>query len=74
MPGVNSDEAIALRLIGVPREAAQSMAQTLGDTMRETPLPQLRTELAKSDAEWLKAMGDSGRDYFKIWRILEGIG
>lgn len=72
--GVNTDEAIALRLIGVPREAAQSMAQTLGDTVRETPLPQLRTKLAKSDAEWSKAMGASGRDYFKIWRILEGIG
>ena len=72
--GVNTDEAIALRLIGVPREAAQSMAQTLGDAVRETPLPQLRTKLAKSDAEWSKAMGDSGRDYFKIWRILEGIG
>jgi len=72
--GVNTDEAIALRLIGVPREAAQSLAQTLGDAVHETPLPQLRTMLAKSDVEWSEAMGAPGRDYFKIWRILEGIG
>jgi len=71
--GVNTDEAIALRLLGVPRRAAQPLADTLGEA-RRLPLPQLRTHLAQTDSQvWLQALGGSGHDYFKIWKILEGI-
>lgn len=71
--GVNTDEAIALRLIGVPRGAAQQLAQSLSPA-KNLPLPQLRSQLAKTDAQvWTKAMGASGTDYFKIWKVLEGM-
>ncbi len=71
--GVNTDEAIALRLLGVPRGAAQPLAQTLG-TARNQPLPQLRTLLAQTDAGvWTQALGDRGQDYFRVWKVLEGV-
>ncbi|BDV43390.1 hypothetical protein GURASL_23130 [Geotalea uraniireducens] len=72
--GVNTDEAIALRLLGVPRGAAQPLSQTLR-TARNLPLPQLRSQLAQTDARvWTQALGESGQDYFKVWKVLEGIG
>jgi superfamily II DNA/RNA helicase len=71
--GVNTNDAIALRLLGVPRGAAQPLAKKLGTTV-SLPLPQLRTELSKTDAKiWVQAMGKSGADYFKIWKIFEGL-
>ncbi len=72
--GVNTDEAIALRLLGVPRGAAQPLAQTLR-TARNLPLPQLRSQLAQTDTRvWTQALGASGQDYFKVWKVLEGVG
>lgn len=72
--GVNTDEAIGLRLLGVPRGAAQPLADSLGES-QHLPLPQLRTQLAKADARvWTQALGDSGWDYYKIWKVLEGVG
>ncbi|MDR3569244.1 MAG: DEAD/DEAH box helicase [Syntrophobacteraceae bacterium] len=72
--GVNTDEAIALRLLGVPRGAAQPLAQSL-TTPRDLLLPQLRTQLAQTDVRiWTQALGESGQDYFRIWKVLEGIG
>ena len=71
--GVNNNEAIALRLLGVPREATQDLVRILGDEVSETPLPQLRTKLSESNGIlWSQTMGDAGRDYYKIWRIIEG--
>lgn len=71
--GVNTDEAIALRLLGVPRGAAQPLAQTL-NTPRNLPLPQLRSRLAQTDASlWTQSLGESGQDYFKVWKMLEGV-
>jgi RAD3-like DEAD/DEAH box helicase/helicase-like protein len=71
--GVNTDEAIALRLLGVPRGAAQPLAQSLKPATN-LPLPQLRTQLAQADARvWTQALGDSGQDYYKVWKVLEGI-
>lgn len=71
--GVNTDEAIALRLLGVPRGAAQPLADRLGEA-RRLPLPQLRTYLAQTDSQvWSQSLAGSGQDYFRIWKILEGI-
>lgn len=71
--GVNTDEAIALRLLGVPRGAAQSLADSFGPT-RGLPLPQLRNQLAQTDTQvWSRALGESGHDYYKIWKVLEGV-
>lgn len=72
--GVNTDEAIALRLLGVPRGAAQSLASTLGN-QAQMPLPHIRASLSKADASmWSNALGESGSDYFQVWKILEGLG
>ena len=68
--GVNSDEAIALRLLGVPRTAAPNLAESLPETERSQPLSALRQTL--NQTIWERAMGDSGRDYYRVWRILQG--
>jgi replicative superfamily II helicase len=71
--GVNTDEAIALRMLGVQRTAAQKVANKLGESQFRTPLPVLRTTLAESDtALWSQALGARGSDYYRIWRMLEG--
>lgn len=68
--GVNSDEAVALRLLGVPREAAQPLSQSLGSVQ----LPELRRQLINSNEElWSDALGDRGSDYYRVWRVLEGL-
>lgn len=72
--GVNTDEAIALRLLGVPRSAAQPLAVRLGKEILDTPLSKLRNNLSRPGAAlWSEAIGSSGEDYFKVWSILEGI-
>lgn len=71
--GVNSDAAITLRLLGVPRSAALPLAEYLGKTIRE-PLPRLRNRLAQlKQQDWKKALGDSGSVYQDIWRVMEGL-
>jgi replicative superfamily II helicase len=71
--GVNSDAAITLRLLGVPRSAALPLAEYFGETIKE-PLPKLRTRLAQlQPQDWRKALGDSGLVYQHVWRIVEGL-
>jgi hypothetical protein len=71
--GVNSDDAIALRLLGVPRGAAQPLARVLNRQEPQASLQDLRTTLAQGDARlWNQALGSSGSDYFSVWNILEG--
>ena len=55
--GVNSDEAIALRLLGVPRTAAEPLARQLGVGAAE-PLHEVRARVrgARVDA-WTAALG-----------------
>lgn len=71
--GVNSDAAITLRLLGVPRSAALPLAEYFGETIKES-LPKLRIRLAQlRPHDWRKALGDSGLVYQDIWRIMEGL-
>lgn len=72
--GVNSDEAVALRLLGVPRTAATPLARTLQVGASE-PLNAVRAKLraAKVDA-WTAALGERGRSYHRVWSIIEGEG
>jgi len=72
--GVNDDAAVALRLLGVPRAAAQQLAGSMGNILGQ-PLPEVRARLRSlDDAGWLQALGQSeGRMYQHIWRILEGL-
>lgn len=70
--GVNSDEAIALRLLGVPRSAAPALSASLGIGADE-PLHQIRARLRATDAgEWIAAMGERGESYHRVWAIMEG--
>jgi len=72
--GVNSDEAIALRLLGVPRAAAARLAGSMGDLLGE-PLTNVRNRLREMDeAAWRQALGErEGGIYREVWRVLEGL-
>ena len=70
--GVNADEAVALRLLGVPRTAAPALAKGLG-IKGDEPLHRVRVRLREADvAEWTKAMGERGGSYHRVWSIMEG--
>ena len=70
--GVNSDEAIALRLLGVPRTAAEPLARQLRVDVAE-PLHEVRAKVRASGLdEWKSALGNRGESYYKVWSILEG--
>jgi len=70
--GVSSDEAIALRLLGVPRRAAMHLARSL-NLQREETLPSIRERLAAmSEQDWNTAVGASGGVYRRVWQIMEG--
>ena len=70
--GVNSDEAVALRLLGVPRTAAPALAAGL-EVKADEPLHQIRSRLRTADvSEWTKAMGERGASYHRVWSIMEG--
>lgn len=71
--GVNNNESIALRLLGIPRSAATPLTNHLGVHLEES-LPQMRNILVElTENDWKKAMGENGGTYRKVWRILEGI-
>lgn len=70
--GVNSDEAVALRLVGVPRMAAAGLAQQIGVTPDE-PIHRVRAKVHEASAEdWNAALGDRGSSYHHVWSIIEG--
>lgn len=72
--GVNTDAAIDLRLLGVPRRAAQPMsdhlrARGVGGGVRE-----LRAGLAGLGTDdWRQALGGAGATYQRAWKVLEGL-
>lgn len=70
--GVNSDEAVPLRLLGVPRMAAEPLARTL-KVRADEPLSSLRTRVRAAGPEtWQEALGRDGASYRKVWTIIEG--
>lgn len=71
--GVATDEAVSLRLLGVPRHAATRLVQALG-VKKGDVLPALRQRLESlSDVAWDDALGKEGRIYRKAWRIIDGL-
>jgi hypothetical protein len=71
--GVSTDEAITLRLLGVPRRAATPLARTLNLSEGES-LPKIRQRLASlSQQDWFKALGPDGNVYRKAWQIMDGV-
>ena len=72
--GVNSDEAVALRLLGVPRTAAAPLAMSLGVGASD-PLNEVRAKLRAANVNtWRTALGDRGESYHRVWSIIEGEG
>lgn len=70
--GVSTDEAIALRLLGVPRRAATHLARGL-NLQKKDPLPLIRQRLGSlSDQDWNAVMGSAGSIYRRVWHIIEG--
>ena len=70
--GVNTNEAVALRMLGVPRIAATPLVDELKITATE-PLNEIRAKLKKSTVDtWSKALGTRGASYHRVWSILEG--
>ena len=70
---MNSDEAIALRLLGVPRTAAAPLAGQLEVGAAE-PLHEVRARVRGAGVDaWKAALGRSrGASYHRVWSILEG--
>jgi hypothetical protein len=68
--GVRSDGAIAMRLLGVPRAAAESVARTAAvDT---TDLYAIRGSLRDMSADdWAQAL-EYGSAYYRVWKIVDG--
>ena len=70
--GVNSDPAVALRLLGVPRSAAPSLAESLA-VNASAPLHQIRGKIREADSSrWINALGERGSSHRRVWSILEG--
>ena len=70
--GVNSDEAIALRLLGVPRTAAAPLARQLEVGAAE-PLHEVRARVRSADVDtWKAALGSQGASHHRVWSIIEG--
>lgn len=70
--GVSTDEAISLRLLGVPRRAATRLAPALGMGPDDS-LPTIRQRLnTLSEQDWNSVMGSAGSTYRRAWRIMEG--
>ena len=72
--GVSDENAIALRLLGIPRMAAEPLAYQMR-AIGHRPLAEVRNALRSSDeAFWTRALGsDKGQIYRKVWRVLEGL-
>jgi hypothetical protein len=70
--GVNSDEAIALRMLGVPRSAAEPLVRAL-KVNKKDGIHAIRNKLKKADGSiWVQALGKKGASYRRAWSIIEG--
>lgn len=71
--GVDTDDAIDLRLLGVPRSAAPALASLLGKNKTGDSVHTRRAALnALTDADWSGAIGATGPVYRRAWRVIEG--
>ena len=72
--GINSDMAIDLRLLGVPRSAAQPLADFLKSRKVDGGLGKMRLPLNSfSTEDWRAAVGNAGLTFERAWRVLEGL-
>lgn len=72
--GVGTDDAIDLRLLGVPRTAAPALADLLRGKGPGASVGARRGMLnGLTDADWTQAMGATGPTYHRAWQVLEGL-
>jgi hypothetical protein len=76
--GVPTREAATLRMVGVPRAAAQGLTEELRDIPASGTFSQLRSWVAQRDAsDWDAALGSdsvvTGADCKAIWSKLSGV-
>lgn len=72
--GVNSDEAMILRLAGVPRIASNELSKVLINLKRESIINVRHVLKSNGQDLWKEAMGNEQGDvYYKVWSILEGL-
>ena len=69
--GVDTREAVAFRLFGVPRTAALALARTLGEGRGTEELRQFLATSSPSD--WTGALGEIGKSYYDAWRLVEPV-
>lgn len=72
--GVNSDDAMMLRLIGVPRIASTELSKVLPNIKNESVANVRKKLLNDGKNLWNNAMGsEKGDVYYKVWSVLEGL-
>ena len=70
--GSGIGEAIALRLLGVPRTAAVPLARQLEVGAAE-PLHEVRARVRSAGVDtWTAALGNRGASHHRVWSIIEG--
>ena len=67
--GVDTREAVAFRLFGVPRAAALALARTHGEGRGTEELRQFLA--TSSPIDWTDALGEVGQSYYDAWRLVE---
>lgn len=71
--GVNSDKAITLRLLGVPRLAALQIVQHQPELAAGSIATVRKRLKTLSKADWRSAYGGNDADVFRlVWHVLEG--
>ena len=72
--GVNDDNAIALRLLGVSRSAAVKLADSMSGIL-DQPLTNVRGHLRNmGKSDWQRVLGEQEGDVYRgVWRVLEGL-
>jgi replicative superfamily II helicase len=72
--GVNSDDAMMLRLVGVPRIASTELSKVLPNIKNESVANVRNTLRHNGQILWTDAMGsEKGNVYYKVWSVLEGL-
>lgn len=72
--GVNSDDAMMLRLVGVPRIASNELSKVLINIKSESVINVRHALKSNGQDLWNVAMGNEKGDvYYKVWSILEGL-
>lgn len=75
--GVSNEQAVALRLLNVPRTAADKLSQ-LPDLVQTQPTDAAGIASARqwvrtsTESHWTRALGAQGANYHRVWQILDG--